>query len=57
MTAPLLQVTGVSKRFGGFVARECIDLGVAPGERLGVIIATIGPVGLVQDRLRSRGRR
>ena len=41
MTAPLLQVTGVSKRFGGFVALDGIDLGVAPGERLGLI----GPNG------------
>jgi len=39
--APLLQVKGVSKRFGGFVALEGIDLDVAEGERLGLI----GPNG------------
>jgi branched-chain amino acid transport system ATP-binding protein len=38
---PLLQVKGLSKRFGGFVALEGIDLGVAQGERLGLI----GPNG------------
>ena len=41
MIAPLLQVLGVGKRFGGFVALDGIDLGVAPGERLGLI----GPNG------------
>jgi branched-chain amino acid transport system ATP-binding protein len=41
MSAPLLQVKGVGKRFGGFVALESIDLDVAPGERLGLI----GPNG------------
>ena len=41
MSAPLLQVRGLSKRFGGFVALENIDLDVAPGERLGLI----GPNG------------
>jgi branched-chain amino acid transport system ATP-binding protein len=40
MTA-LLQVTGVGKRFGGFVALEAIDLEVQTGERLGLI----GPNG------------
>jgi branched-chain amino acid transport system ATP-binding protein len=39
--APLLQVKGLSKRFGGFVALDGIDLDVAPGERLGLI----GPNG------------
>src|SRR5262245_62383495 len=38
---PLLQVKGVSKRFGGFVALDGIDLDVAQGERLGLI----GPNG------------
>jgi branched-chain amino acid transport system ATP-binding protein len=38
---PLLQVNGVSKRFGGFVALEGIDLAVAEGERVGLI----GPNG------------
>ncbi len=41
MTAPLLRVENVSKRFGGFVALDNIDLDVAPGERLGLI----GPNG------------
>jgi branched-chain amino acid transport system ATP-binding protein len=40
-TAPLLQVKGLSKRFGGFVALDGINLDVAPGERLGLI----GPNG------------
>ena len=35
MTA-LLQVSGLSKRFGGFVALDGIDLEVQPGERLGL---------------------
>jgi len=38
---PLLQVKGLSKRFGGFIALEGIDLDVAEGERLGLI----GPNG------------
>ena len=41
MTAPLLDVQNVSKRFGGFVALDGISLAVAPGERLGLI----GPNG------------
>ncbi len=40
MTA-LLEVTGLGKRFGGFVALESIDLEVQQGERLGLI----GPNG------------
>jgi branched-chain amino acid transport system ATP-binding protein len=40
MTA-LLQVSGLGKRFGGFVALDGIDLEVQPGERLGLI----GPNG------------
>jgi branched-chain amino acid transport system ATP-binding protein len=40
-SAPLLQVNGLSKRFGGFVALDGINLEVAPGERLGLI----GPNG------------
>jgi branched-chain amino acid transport system ATP-binding protein len=39
--APLLEVKGVGKRFGGFVALEDIDLEVNEGERLGLI----GPNG------------
>ena len=38
---PLLEVTGVSKHFGGFVALDGIDLTVAQGERVGLI----GPNG------------
>ena len=41
MTGPLLQVKGVGKRFGGFVALDGIDLDVQQGERLGLI----GPNG------------
>jgi branched-chain amino acid transport system ATP-binding protein len=40
-TDPLLQVKGLGKRFGGFVALEGVDLVVQPGERLGLI----GPNG------------
>lgn len=40
MTA-LLEVTGLGKRFGGFVALDGIELTVAAGERLGLI----GPNG------------
>ena len=40
MTA-LLEVAGLGKRFGGFVALESIDLEVQQGERLGLI----GPNG------------
>jgi len=41
MNAPILEVAGLGKRFGGFVALEGIDLIVAKGERLGLI----GPNG------------
>jgi branched-chain amino acid transport system ATP-binding protein len=37
----LLEITGVGKRFGGFVALDGIDLTVAPSERVGLI----GPNG------------
>ena len=40
-TPPLLEASGLGKRFGGFVALESIDLAVAEGERLGLI----GPNG------------
>ena len=46
MTAPLLHVSDVGKRFGGFVALDGIDLDVAPGERLGLI----GPNGSGKSR-------
>ena len=39
--APILSVSGLGKRFGGFVALESIDLTIADGERLGLI----GPNG------------
>jgi len=38
---PLLEVKGLGKRFGGFVALDGIDLTIAKGERLGLI----GPNG------------
>ena len=38
---PILEVTNLSKRFGGFVALDGIDLSVAAGERVGLI----GPNG------------
>jgi branched-chain amino acid transport system ATP-binding protein len=39
--SPLLEVSALGKRFGGFVALEAIDLAVNTGERLGLI----GPNG------------
>jgi branched-chain amino acid transport system ATP-binding protein len=41
MTAPVLAVRGLRKRFGGLVASDSIDLDVGPGE----IHALIGPNG------------
>lgn len=41
MTAPLLHVDQLGKRFGGFVALDTVELAVAEGERLGLI----GPNG------------
>jgi branched-chain amino acid transport system ATP-binding protein len=41
MTAPLLQVRGLGKRFGGFTALDALDLDIAAGARIGVI----GPNG------------
>jgi branched-chain amino acid transport system ATP-binding protein len=38
---PLLEVAGLGKRFGGFVALQGVDLDIAEGERLGLI----GPNG------------
>ena len=39
--SPLLQISGITKRFGGFTALDKVDLNVWPGERLGLI----GPNG------------
>jgi branched-chain amino acid transport system ATP-binding protein len=41
MSTHLLEVTGLGKRFGGFVALDGIDLNIVAGERLGLI----GPNG------------
>jgi len=41
MSGALLDVAGLGKRFGGFVALEAIDLAVTAGERVGLI----GPNG------------
>jgi branched-chain amino acid transport system ATP-binding protein len=41
MIEPLLQITNVTKRFGGFTALDGVNLAVAPGERFGLI----GPNG------------
>jgi len=41
LTAPLLHVNGVTKRFGGFTALDRVELAITPGERLGLI----GPNG------------
>ena len=39
--SPLLHVDNITKRFGGFVALDGVELVVQPGERLGLI----GPNG------------
>ena len=41
MSEALLEIVGLGKRFGGFVALDGVDLAVRPGERLGLI----GPNG------------
>ena len=41
MSGPVLTVSGVTKRFGGFVALQGVDVHVNAGERLGLI----GPNG------------
>jgi branched-chain amino acid transport system ATP-binding protein len=41
MSEPLLEVVGLRKLFGGFIALNGVDIAVAPGERLGMI----GPNG------------
>ena len=37
MNETLLEVRGVTKRFGGFTALDGVDLVVRPGERIGLI--------------------
>jgi branched-chain amino acid transport system ATP-binding protein len=49
MTAPLLQVEGLTKRFGGVVAADSIALDLAPGE----FHAVIGPNGAGKSTLIS----
>jgi len=41
VSAAILEVSGVVKRFGGFTALDGVDFAVAPGERVGLI----GPNG------------
>jgi branched-chain amino acid transport system ATP-binding protein len=41
MTQALLEVSGITKRFGGFTALDGVDFTVRPGERVGLI----GPNG------------
>src|SRR5207237_7699023 len=41
MAAPLLEITALTKRFGGFMALNGVSIAVKPGERFGLI----GPNG------------
>jgi len=41
MAAPLLEIVGLTKRFGGFLALNQVSIAVKPGERFGLI----GPNG------------
>ncbi|MSW64041.1 MAG: ATP-binding cassette domain-containing protein, partial [Actinobacteria bacterium] len=47
MTAPLLEVTGVGKRFGKLTVLEDVSFSLAPGEALGVV----GPNGAGKSTL------
>lgn len=50
MTAPILNVTGLVKRFGGLLATDHVDITVKPGE----IHALIGPNGAGKTTLISQ---
>jgi branched-chain amino acid transport system ATP-binding protein len=41
MSERILEVAGLSKRFGGFVALDAVSLHVDQGERLGLIARTV----------------
>ena len=41
MSAPLLEVRGLSKRFGGFTALHAVDMVVGPGERVGGLMSGV----------------
>ena len=67
MTAPLLEVANVSKRFGGLVANSDVSMSVAKGEILGLIgpngagkstlfNAIAGAFGVDQGTIRFEGR-
>jgi branched-chain amino acid transport system ATP-binding protein len=57
MAGALLEVQGLSKRFGGFVALDGIDLAVAEGERVGSWPERLRQVHAGQLHLRHAGQR